>query len=213
MRFHFCRESFILHGVFVGTGHSEATRTSTTMGRSEAIGMRKQLKKTAQVKRNAEATVDRNNITSLFGSKSLKRRVGRPKMTKSQRGSVKKRGNCTSEATPRLKSSKAKTTGKSNIRQIDGDRKNDEEEKKRMKRSAEYFHKMQEFWDEKTGLAIDSNGDPITYFKYNAFIIGMPHPEFYRYCRDDKSKRQLIGTCVGKNITLLNGDDIHLWAM
>ena len=31
----------------------------------------------------------------------------------------------------------------------------------------------------------------------------------YRYCRDDKSKRQLIGNGVGKNSKLLNGDDIY----
>ena len=41
----------------------------------------------------------------------------------------------------------------------------------------------------------------------------MPHPTLYRYFRDDKSKCQLIGTGVGKNITLMNVTDIDLWAM
>ena len=35
----------------MGTRHSEATRTSATMGRSEAGGMSKKTKKTAQVKK------------------------------------------------------------------------------------------------------------------------------------------------------------------
>ena len=34
----------------------------------------------------------------------------------------------------------------------------------------------------------------------------MRHPTLYRYCRYEKSKRQLIGTGVRKNIILLNGD-------
>ena len=37
----------------------------------------------------------------------------------------------------------------------------------------------------------------------------MPHPTLYIYCRDDKSKRQFIGTSVGKKITMLNGADIY----
>ena len=37
----------------------------------------------------------------------------------------------------------------------------------------------------------------------------MPHPTLYRYCRYDKSKRQLIGTGVRKNRILLNIDDTN----
>ena len=58
-------------------------------------------------------------------------------------------------------------------------------------------------------LEIEQNGDPITYLKEYAAIIGMLHPTLYRYCHDDKSKSQLIGTGVEKNITLLNVDDIY----
>ena len=76
---------------------------------------------------------------------------------------MKKQCNSTSEATSKPRLSKAKKTGKSNISLGNGDKKNKEEKKKQMKWSAVYLHKMQEFWDENTGLAIDSNRGPITY--------------------------------------------------
>ena len=174
----------------------------------KASGMRKQLKNTAQVKKNAETAVDINPISRLFGRKSPNRRVGRPKMTKRQRGSVKKRGKYTSESTSKLKSLNAKTIGRSNTSPGCGVNKSEEEKKTWMKWSAEYFHRVQECWGENNSLAIYSNGGPITGLREYAVIIGMFHPTFYRYCRDEKLKCQLIGTVVGKNITLLNGDDI-----
>ena len=56
----------------MGTIHSEAKRTIATMGRSEAGGMRKQPKKTAQVKKNIEVAVGRNPIARLFGRRKPK---------------------------------------------------------------------------------------------------------------------------------------------
>ena len=75
-----CREAFILHEFFVVTSHSEATRTSSTMGRSRSGGMRKQPNNMAQV--NAEAAVGRNPIARLFCSKVPTRRLVSPKKTK-----------------------------------------------------------------------------------------------------------------------------------
>ena len=37
----------------------------------------------------------------------------------------------------------------------------------------------------------------------------MPNPKLYRYCCDEKPKRQLIGTGTGKNSTMLNDADIY----
>ena len=37
----------------------------------------------------------------------------------------------------------------------------------------------------------------------------MPYPTLYRYCCDEKSKRQLIGTSTWKNSTFLNDADIY----
>ena len=83
------------------------------------------------------------------------------------------------EAASNPKPPKANTTGKSNISPGDGENKSEREEKKRMKWSAGYFHKVQECWDKKTVLAIDSNRCLITYLKEHAVIIGMPHPTLY----------------------------------
>ena len=123
------------------------------------------MKKTTQVKKNAEAAVRRNPIARFFGRKSFKRRVGRPEITKSQRVSVKNQGNSTSKATLKSKSLKAKTKGKSNTIPRNGTKNNEEDKKKRMKWSVEYLHKVQKGWDEKSSLAIDSNRDPITNFE------------------------------------------------
>ena len=53
------------------------------------------------------------------------------------------------------------------------------------------------------------NRDSITDLKEYAVIIGMPYPTLYRYCCDEKSKRQLIGTSTWKNSTFLNDADIY----
>ena len=68
--------------------------------------MSKQPKKTAQVKKISGVEVRRNPIASFFGRNSPKRRVGRPKTKKSHRGSLKKRGKSTYEATLDSKSLK-----------------------------------------------------------------------------------------------------------
>ena len=159
------REAFILHGFLMVTSHSKATRTSATMRRSNAGGIRKQPKKTAQGKKNEEAAVGSNTTASLFGKKAPKRRLVRSNMTKRQSFSVKKRGKYKYDETLKSKSLKAKTTGKSNISPGDVANNNEEEKKKGMKWSAEYFHKMQEFWYENTSIAIELNGYTITYLK------------------------------------------------
>ena len=56
---------------------------------------------------------------------------------------MKKRGNFTSEATLKSKSSKTKKTGKSNIIPGGGAKKNEEEKKKNMKWRAGYLQKVQ----------------------------------------------------------------------
>ena len=119
--------------VFLGTRHIESTKTSATIGRSEVGGLSKKMKKTTQVKKNAEAAVRRNPIARFFGRKSFKRRVGRPEITKSQRVSVKNQGNSTSKATLKSKSLKAKTKGKSNTIPGNGTKNNEEDKKKRIK--------------------------------------------------------------------------------
>ena len=68
---------------------------------------------------------------------------------------MKNLGNSTYEATLKSKSSKAKTAVKSNIIPVNGAKKNEEENKERMKWSAEYLHKVKEFWDENISLEID----------------------------------------------------------
>ena len=127
----------------MGTRHSESTSAIASMGRSEAGGLNKQPKKTAQGKKNEEAAVGSNTITRFFGRKAPQRRVGRTKKTKGQRGSVNMRGKSTSESTSKLKLSKAKTTGKSNISLGNGTKNNEEENKKKIKWSAEYLYKVQ----------------------------------------------------------------------
>ena len=87
------------------------------------------------------------------------------------------------------KSSKAKTKRKANTSLIYAYKKN-EKKKKRKKWSAEYLHKVQVCWDDKTDLAIDESEDPITDLKEYAVIFGMGSPTLYTYCRADKSKRQ-----------------------
>ena len=104
--------------------------------------MSKQPNKTAQVKKNIEVALGRNPISRLFDRKKPKRRVGRTKTTKRQRGSLKKRGNFTSEATLKSKSSKTNKTGKYNISPVNGAKKNEDEKKKQMKWVAGYLHKL-----------------------------------------------------------------------
>ena len=179
------------------------------MGRSEAGGLSKQPKNMDQVKKNIEATVGRNTVTSFFGRKVPKRSVGSPKTKKRYRGIANNRGNSASKSAPKSNSSKAKTTGKSNINLGNGANKNEDDKKKRIKWSAEYLHKVQERWYEKTGLEIDSNGGTITYLREYTVVIVMMHHMMYIYCRYDKYKLQLIGTGVGRNSTLMNYADFY----
>ena len=55
---------------------------------------------------------------------------------------MKKQVNSTYEENSKLKSSKSKTTGKSNISPGNGTKNNEEEKKKWMKWRSEYFHKV-----------------------------------------------------------------------
>ena len=169
--------------------------------------MSKQPKKMDQVKKNIEATVGSNTVTSFFGRKIPKRRVGSPNIKKIQKCIANNRGNSASKSNPKLNSSEAKKTVKSNISLGNGANKNEDEKKKRIKWSAEYLHKVQECRYEKTGLAIDSNGGTITYLKEYTVVIVMMHHMEYIYFRYDKYKLQLIGTGVGRNSTLINYAD------
>ena len=106
--------------------------------------MSKQPKNMDQVKKNIEATVGRKTVTSFFGRKVPKRRVGSTNIKKRQRGIANNRGNSASKSTPKSNSSKAKTTGKSNISLGNGANKMRTMMKKQINWSAEYLHKVQE---------------------------------------------------------------------
>ena len=84
-----------------------------------------------------------------------------------------------------------------------------EKKKEQTKRSAEYLHKVQVCWYDKTDLAIDSNKDPITLLKEYAVIVGMVGHTLYKYCCANKLKRQSIGIIIGPNSTLMTNGDVN----